>query len=232
MKLVRTPGPGFGQRLVFDEAEFDAIALQELRAAKHLPAAPGPVCIDRFIEHRFGLTIDYQDLGPDALGAILFTSDGAVRAIMVSDRLAVDSAERLFRSTLAHEAGHGLLHGSLFIHDEGQRGLKFENADLSQRRILCRTADVQSGPRSGYDGRWWEYQANRMIGSLLLRQPLVTQALASKLARTAVTGSPVLPEHCRQQAQLEVADLFAVNLIVAGYRLEELFPKNFGQQEF
>jgi hypothetical protein len=232
MKIVRASGGAFGQRLVFEEDEFDKIALQELRDAKCLPEEPAPVRIDRFIEQRFRCTIDYQDLGADALGATLFGKDGSVRGIVIDSHLATDAADKLFRSTAAHEAGHGLLHSLLFIQNAQQREFRVDNADFQNGRILCRATDVKPGQRRGYDGRWWEYQANRMIGSLLLPRPLIAKAIVPYLQSTKITGNPLLPTECRQDAAASVARIFAVNPIVAQIRLEEVYPTANGQQEF
>jgi len=83
-----------------------------------------------------------------------------------------------------------------------------------------------------YDGRWWEYQANRMIGSLLLPSPLVSLALEELCEKTPVTQQLRIPESRRLRAQALVADLFQVNPIVAEIRLQELFLRETRQQEF
>jgi hypothetical protein len=59
----------------------------------------------------------FDDLGPDNLGCTIFNSSGAVQAILVSRSLEEQNTtpgRRRVRSTVAHEAGHGLLHGPLF----------------------------------------------------------------------------------------------------------------------
>jgi hypothetical protein len=232
MKIVRASGGAFGQRLVFEEDEFDKIALQELRDANCLPAEPAPIRIDRFVEQRFRCTIDYQDLGSNALGATLFAKDGSVRGIVIGSQLATDAADKLFRSTAAHEAGHGLLHSILFIQDAQQGEFRVDNADFQNGRILCRSSDVKPGQRRGYDGRWWEYQANRMIGSLLLPRPLVAKVAGPYLQSAKFTGNSSLPAERRNEALASVAKTFEVNPIVAQIRLEEIYPSANGQQEF
>lgn len=106
MKIFRTPGREHGQRLVFEEEEFDAIALEALRRAGSLPSSPAPIPIDRFVERYFELTLGYEDLGDGVLGATAFRQTGAVCAVSVASTLAEESKEALFRSTVAHEAGH------------------------------------------------------------------------------------------------------------------------------
>lgn len=232
MKVVRTPGRGLGQRLVFDEAEFDAIGLETLRKTNLLPAVPAPVRIDRLIESFFEVTIEYIDLGEGVLGATSFKPDGSVSGVAVALALDRDSAAHLFRSTLAHEAGHGLLHPMLFMQDAGQGTFSVDNADPAKRRILCRSRDIVPGQRRGYDGRWWEYQANRMIGSLLLPRPLVMAAAGEFTERRPLSGSMFLSEHNRMRATEQLARLFEVSPACMSIRLEEVFPQSNGQAEF
>jgi hypothetical protein len=232
MKVLRTPGRGLGQRLVFEEAEFDAIGLETLRKAKLLPAAPAPIRIDRLIESFFEVTIDYVDLGEGVLGATSFRPDGKVNGIAVALALDRESAGNLFRSTLAHEAGHGLLHPMLFMQDAGQGAFSVDNADPAKRRILCRARDIVPSQRRGYDGRWWEYQANRMIGSLLLPRPLVITAAEEFVEKRPLTGSMYLSEEGRMRATEQLARLFEVSQACVSIRLDEVFPQANGQAEF
>ena len=145
MRSFRSTSGGYGRRLLFEEREFDEIATQELRSAGYLPSAPEAIRIDRFVERRFGCTVEYQDMGEDVLGATLFNNDGSVRNVVVALHLETETADRLFRSTVAHEAGHGLLHSSLFIVDPAQADFRIDNADFKSGRIMCRSGDVKSG---------------------------------------------------------------------------------------
>ena len=73
--------------------------------------------IERFVEKQFKAPLRYEDLGPGHLGCTIFNSLGAVEAILVCRMLEEQNtvpARRRVRSTIAHEAGHGLLHGPLF----------------------------------------------------------------------------------------------------------------------
>src|ERR1035438_1691674 len=232
MKVIRTPGRGLGQRLVFEESEFDTIGLQALRSANLLSGTPGPVRIDRFVESQFGVTIDYQDLGEGILGATTFRKDGSIQGITVSDHLAAATASLLFRSTVAHESGHGLLHPILFMEDGFQADFRLDNANPKRRRILCRSRDINPGQRHGYDGRWWEYQANRMIGSLLLPRALVIAAAAPFLGHHAVTQSPFIKDVDRLAASKTLAAIFEVSSSCMDIRLDDIFPRLGGQQEF
>jgi hypothetical protein len=107
--------------LYFDDlGEIDEICLQALKRQSLLPPSPAEVRIERFVEKQFRTALRYEELGPDILGCTIFNSSGAVDAIVVSRSLEEQNttpARRRVRSTVAHEAGHGLLHGSLFIGD-------------------------------------------------------------------------------------------------------------------
>jgi hypothetical protein len=148
--------------------------LEALKRQSLLPSSPAPIRIERFVEKEFKTALRYEDLGPDNLGCTIFNSSGAVEAILVSRSLEEQNttqARRRVRSTVAHEAGHGLLHGSLFI--DGN----FPDLGENQRRILCRSQDILCDTRRSYRGRWWEFQANQAIGSLLLPRLLVNAFL-------------------------------------------------------
>jgi hypothetical protein len=141
------------------------------------------------------------------------------------------------RSTFAHEAGHCLLHPSLFIQAEGQVHFDVSgNTNVSRKdgRFLCRDTDVDPmtsrQPTRRYDGRWWEWQANRAIGGFLLPKRLVILAAEPFLKRSLVTSSPSLPPATRDAAERSLANTFEVNPVVVRIRLSEMFPDQKGQQ--
>jgi hypothetical protein len=173
VRKVPTPSGPFPFQLYFEDlGEIDDICLEALERQSLLPSNPAPIRIERFVEKEFKTALRYEDLGPDNLGCTIFNSLGTVEAILVSRSLEEQNttpARRRVRSTVAHEAGHGLLHGSLFI----------DSPDLgeNQRRILCRSEDILGESQRSYRGRWWEFQANQAIGSLLLPRLLVNAFL-------------------------------------------------------
>ena len=182
-------GP-FLQRYHFAAEEFEAIASQELRSVDLLPDAPKPIRVDRFIEKRFDIVPEYDDLPDSLVGFTRFDPKGPVE-VVVSRALADDgsqAAERRIKSTLAHEAGHIVLHGPLFTSQlrDTTRSLIEGDVDVDNRKILCRD-DIASERR--YDGRWWEYQANQMIGTLLLPRPLVQQGFGTPADGTGTIGN-------------------------------------------
>jgi hypothetical protein len=213
----------------FPPAQIDGMCIDELRKAGLYPGSPQPIRIDRFVEKRFGVSPEYEDLPDGVLGYTRFSKNG-VDGIVISAALDAEGgkvAERRIRTTLAHEAGHGLLHAHLFAFDEVPLGL-FDADSHSDHQILCRDVQGEERKRS-YDGRWWEFQANRAMGGLLCPKPLVQEALKSFLLPAGSLGALTLPEPRREEAARVLADIFDVNPVVARIRIKELFPEETGQ---
>jgi hypothetical protein len=230
MKTFRTKSGPFTERPHFDPSEIDRICADELRKEGLYPHSPEAIRIDRFVEKRFGIVPHYEDLPDGVLGFTKFTDKG-VEAIVIAAALDAESgkvAERRVRTTLAHEAGHGLLHAYLFALD--QKSLHLFDADShSDQKILCR--DVEGNERSSpaYDGRWWEFQANRAMGGLLCPRTLVQESLEPFLVPSGSLGAVALDEKRREEAARKLADIFDVNPIVAKIRIAELYPAETGQ---
>jgi hypothetical protein len=225
MRHIRTKRGPFVERPHFKPGEINKIAIDALKATGLYPSSPEPIRIDRFIEKRFGTSPTYQDLPEGVLGFTRFGPSG-VEAIVVStalDQGNTKATERRLRSTLAHEGGHGLLHVHLFHLGEKPKSL-FDDADQTPR-ILCREVFDTLPVTRGYDGRWWEFQANKAIGGLLLPRPLLEIALDKFCVSVGHLGGRVLPEDRREAAARALADIFDVNPAVARLRLEEAFPR-------
>jgi hypothetical protein len=230
MKTVYSKSGPFAERPHFEPREIDRICTDELRKVGLYPNSPEAIRIDRFVEKRFGVAPRYEDLPDGVLGFTEFRTAG-VAAIVISAALDAQKgkvAERRVRTTLAHEAGHGLLHAYLFALDEKPLHL-FDADSHSDQQILCR--DVQGEDRKvrAYDGRWWEFQANRAIGSLLCPRKLVQEALTPFLVPSGSLGGPTLDEGRRESAVRTLADIFDVNPIVIKIRINELYPAGTGQ---
>jgi hypothetical protein len=160
MRKVPTPSGPLPFQLYFEDlGEIDEICLEALKSQSLLPSKPAPIRIERFVEKQFKTALQYEDLGPDNLGCTIFSSSGAVEAILISRFLEEQntiSARRRVRSTVAHEAGHGLLHGSLFV-QSNSADLVTGPVGTNMRRILCRSEDVLVDTPRSYEGRWWEF---------------------------------------------------------------------------
>ena len=228
MNQKPTPGGPYPFALYYEPGEIERICESALRGNNLLPSTPQPVRIERFIEKQFPLsTTYYEDIDAGILGGIGFRPDGEVEAVFVSKALADNPgavAQRRVRATFAHEAGHGLLHGCLFI-DDGQLDLLTSDTN-TERRFRCREEDVASASRCVQTQKWWEVQANRAISGLLLPRNLV-QMIVRPFGREAdLFGGLTLIEARREAAVREVAECFDVNPVVARIGLERMFPAN------
>jgi hypothetical protein len=227
-----TPSGAFPEKLYFTDGEIDEICSAALDQSGLLPENPDAIRIERFVEKHFGCLVEYRDLGPSILGCAKFNGKGQVIEILVSSRLEDGNpvSVRRARTTFAHEAGHGLLHASLFI-DQFQGNFNFkESVAPVPKAFMCRDSDIQndSASRSGYDGKWWEFQANRAIGGLLLPKKLFRSALSSYLDGSP--AAPILTARNRLAASRDLAELFDVNPIVVRIRLAEVFPEKDDKQ--
>lgn len=222
----------FGINLWFEKGEIDEICLQALQDSGALPAEPKAVEIELLIERHFKCPVAYEDLASNILGFTQFGGDGRVQ-LVAANRSLYEGGERdarRARSTLAHEAGHGLLHSTLFMEGNPDSDLFPEGTfDPNKRRILCRDVDIFGA--KAYSGRWWEVQANQAIGGLLLPKRLVQRVIEPFVSRFGLDGAPKLDPAKTSEAVAELAATFDVNSKVAEIRLATMFPRPSGQLE-
>lgn len=225
MRTYPTKEGPFPLGAYYETHEIESICTYELRQAGFLPTEPCPIRIDRFIEKRFRVVPEYQELPESVLGYSVFGRSG-VEAIVIASFLDEDDrlvSQRRVRTTLAHECGHVLLHEQLFNLAD-RTGTLFDSPAEDLPKVMCRdeTGDRSQG-RPGYDGRWWEFQANAAIGALLLPQQLVEVAVEPFLVRHGRLGIPTLVAERIGIAEQTLCDAFDVNPAVAKIRLRELF---------
>jgi hypothetical protein len=220
-------GP-FPERPVYSLEEIEEICSDELRKTDLYPTEPKPIRIERFIEKRFRVTPAYEELPAGLLGFTKFGPSGVER-IVVSSSLTSDgskASDRRINTTLAHEAGHGLLHAHLFVSGVESTSLFEGNAGANSPKIMCRQDGIPGlQKRTNYDGRWWEFQANQVIGALLMPKPLVEKCLNPTLTATGLFGVHKLKAESRDRAVQLLAEVFDVNPIVARIRLGQIFPE-------
>ncbi len=238
MRLSRARSGPFVERIYLKDDEIESMATNELRGVGLLPTEPSPIRVDRFIEKRFAIVPRFEELPPSLLGFTRFGPAGPTE-VVVARALSEEgsrAAERRISSTLAHEVGHMLVHGELFRlqRRSDSKALFEDDIDFGRRTVLCRTStDDSAGLRSqspSYDGRWWEFQANKFIGALLLPRVLIREALGSFLVSRGQLGIAILPRDRRGGAVQRLADAFDVNPVVARIRLETMFPAADEQQ--
>lgn len=226
MKIIPSKSGQFRERPYFKEGEIDRMCADELRKAGLYPKEPGPIRIDRFVEKRFSLTPTYDDLPDGVLGFTKFGAKGVVEIVIARSLDDENSviAERRVRSTMAHEAGHGLAHTAFIAMANGSRDLFTEGPNKDS--VLCR--GVHGYGR--YSGEWWEFQANEAIGGLLLPRDLVARALQPYLVDLGSLLGPTLDPARREKAITEMAELFNVNPAVSRIRIEGMYPLDTGGQ--
>ena len=231
MRITHSHGP-FSERPFYKDKEIELTAADELRKVGLFPSSPQPIRVERFVEKRFSVTPIYEELPSGVLGFTRFGS-GGVEGIVVSRSLGEEGstvAERRVNTTLAHEAGHGLLHAHLFALEKFNRSL-FDDEDASPGKILCRDTAIHSPTeRRQYDGRWWEVQANKLMGALLLPRTLVTECVEPLLEMRGHLRVPGLPADRREEAARLLSEVFDVNPVVGRIRLAQMYPE-VGEQQ-
>ncbi len=233
VKKIRARSGPFVEQHYYEDAASEDMAMAELSGVGLLPETPEPVRVDRFIEKRFGIVPEYKDLPAGVMGYTKF-GPSEIEEVIISRALSEEgrrSAERLINSTLAHEAGHMIMHKGLFTLQvrEGEHPLLASEIDLEKGELKCRSdivkaeGEAENIPR--HDGRWWEYQANQMIGTLLMPRPLVYEAIDPLLASQGLLGIKVLEDSRREDAARLLAETFDVNPAAARVRVAKLFPE-------
>ena len=226
----------FPRKIYIPEKRMERLCSEALVAERLMPSKPEPIRIERFIEKRFGIVIGYEKLGQrfgeGVMGACRFGRDGGVVEILVDQELGEDEStvgERRYRSTLAHEAGHGLFHGELFA-EKFQADDEVAASGLED--TVCRQNVFTEGfacrglgdPEKGSQKQWWEIQANMAMAALLLPRQLVDPFLRDLLKSPwTIFGrsyKPTLDDACRS-----VSEVFNVSLTMALYRIEKDFER-------
>jgi hypothetical protein len=219
MHLILRPTGRFRSRLWIEEEEFDVVALRTLTAHDLLPEGLLPVNIELLVERLFPCAYTFSDLGRGIMGRVTFGPEGP-SAIEIHDQL--DSFDnplinRRCRSTLAHECGHGILHSCLFA-ELWRLGPARESGIVLTDKTRNLDESVAPDPE-----RWFEYQANRMMASLLLPMGHVIGCIGRQyLERDRYRR---LSRIDRLRLAGDLRDAFDVNLSLALYRLDDIFGK-------
>lgn len=222
MKTYRTTRGPFNERPHFEDREIETMCIDELRKVDLLPTTPSPIRIERFIEKRFKVSVEPAELKNGVLGFTEFGVNG-VSGVYVSKALDEDKskhAQRRVRSTIAHEAGHGLLHTYLFALKGGAK-LFGDFSDPGSPKVLCREDTVESVAKPGYTGEWWEFQANMAMGHLLMPTPLVDQAVQPYITSMGSLGLKAIAPAQFEEAVRHLAEVFDVNPALARIRIEK-----------
>lgn len=176
-------------QLRLDDIEIEALITDALASVSMMPTRDRPVLdLEAFLESALGVDLDqHASLDGDVLGLTTFVrghkplvqiNRDLTGAFDAFDSSATDRAR--WRSTLAHESAHVVIHRQLFQLDERQGELFAEaeiGAPVSQR---CFKRAVGFGAR-GADPR--EVQANKGMAALLMPKELFVCEAVSVAAR-------------------------------------------------
>lgn len=191
MRYYKNKKGPFPVGVFLEDAEIESAALEQTHKANIYPSIDHPyVNADLILEKNFGITPDFEDLEDGVLGKAEFYKNGQVR-VLIARLLGEEcngSKENLYRTTLAHEIGHVVLHRILFLDDT----LKFHGVSQSpdaKYPVLCR-GDQTGYTIKEYSGEWWEWQANRFMSALLMpRQPTIKMCEELRNANLGATTS-------------------------------------------
>jgi hypothetical protein len=230
MKTFHASKGPFAERPFYKDEQIERICSDALLETGFMPKEPGKVRIDRFVEKRFNASIIYEeDLPSKVLGFTVFGSKGveAIHVAIPSPKDRTLPAERRINSTLAHEAGHGLMHTHLFTVEFDHNRLFSNDPDVNHKQVLCRDGEsaTQVRSRRGYDGRWWEFQANKAIGALLMPRDIFLLFMEQFLEKRGTFEMLFLPNARREQAISTAAEVFDVNSAVARIRIDSFFKE-------
>ena len=233
MRIVRDNQSPWGQRVWFEDIEFDVMMDEaRARAGKDVFTEGRGVDVEIILERVYGVVADYIDLPSGILGRTRFYPDGRLE-VEVSRELSEaaeldDVARRRLRSTLGHECGHIVAHGHLHLEDT-RSGRLFEQESVKEPSVLCRGEAIGSFKSGGYGGRWWEYQANRAMASLLLPRNTLMSHVKHELEKRGTSNmEEVLCAGELETLTRNIMQTFDVSMSVTSYRLQELghLPKS------
>jgi hypothetical protein len=210
----------FPERPYYESAELNELceALMETFLAQKYGTSSYPIRTDDLtllLEQQDVVLDPYHDLsryGPETEGASVF-EPGAPTRVYISRALSESPRrENRYRSTLAHELGHVLLHGPLFR--AASTGDLFEPPAAS-RTATCKRHSIEQALRSD----WLEWQAGFMCGALLMPVSAVRRSAAEALKGQ---GSPSLDSSSAEVLLSSIVRTFQVSRNAAEVRLQQL----------
>lgn len=238
MKTYNTPYGIFYDRPYFTPNRLENIATQALETAGFSDAEPGEIPIEDVLEECLRIGVEYSALPAGVMGCATFAPEGVVK-IEIHESLALSgndpTLDRRRRSTIAHELGHGLLHTSLFQQrfDIERRQADFDPARPQHAQIACRSADIRevgTKPDSGNSYSWFEWQANALMGPLLVPRSALWLHLEPWIGPLNGVRSLQLPASVRAEAEQSVSEIFHVSRQLAAIRIAGLFPEKADNQ--
>jgi len=210
------------------------------RVGRSLFSEGSGIDLEALLEQAFEVVPDYVELPEGIMGKTHFHGDGRFD-VFISRKLS-DAAEqdatsrRRLRSTMAHECAHIVMHGHLHMRDLATKPM-FPGLKTDDPKVLCREeltdSFKQGGP--GYDGQWWEYQANQGMACLLLpKQETIARVEREIQSRGFKSPKEVIRNRRMDDVVREIMRVFDVSMSVTTYRFQELgiLPKEANQSKF
>ncbi|WP_240230037.1 ImmA/IrrE family metallo-endopeptidase [Devosia lacusdianchii] len=211
----------FHKRPFYKAEELDAECEKLLADFRRETGRKPDVAIDTddltvMIERHVGDLDVYADLsedGPEVEGVTLFAAqrkpDVAIAERLTSD----DRRSNRFRTTLAHELGHVVLHDPLY-QEKLATGDLF--AAVTEERLICKRDTMVDAPMTD----WMEWQACYFSGALLMpRRAMIDLA---KEHGDGITGAPRLGTDKAANLIAAAMDRFVVSQEAARVRLSVL----------
>lgn len=202
---------------------------------------PRPLDVEDFVERFLGFNLHYENLSnngciwgmmvfnnrrilvydPDNNGIAYHPVDA--NTILIDNTLLAEDKEAIFRSTVAHEAGHGLYHPQIFREDDYQLSLFPMNNEEKVAVTCCRQIDI-TGVGNGRrelktDHDWIEHHAKYFSAALLMNKKAMSivcgdERMRNQLIQFGLYGEELLAR--------EVASTFNVSPASARIRISEL----------
>lgn len=233
MKTYNTPYGIFYNRPFLSQNHIEEIAVQALEKAGCADFEPGEIPIEDVLEECLGIAVEYSELPEDVMGCATFQPEGVTR-IEIHTRLALSgddlTLDRRRRSTIAHELGHGLIHTPLYQQRFAIERLQshFEPSEPQLAQIACRSSTIREDtlqPESANSYSWIEWQANAMMGPLLIPRCALGRHLEPWVGRADGVRILQLPSSARTEAEQSVSEVFHVSRQLAAIRIAMLFPE-------
>jgi Zn-dependent peptidase ImmA (M78 family) len=238
MKGYNTPYGIFYSRPYYSTNCMEEMSAEALAKAGIADDEPSEIPIEDVLEDCMGIAAEYSPLPADVMGCATFYPEG-LAMVEIHENLSATgddlTLDRRRRATIAHELGHGLAHTHLYV----QRfAFDREQADydpslLQRAHIACRTSDIRevgNKPAGGSSYSWIEWQANYLMGALIVPRRALLRHLEVWTGPQNGVCSPRLPASARAEAQESVAETFHVSRQLAGIRLDGLFPEQTDDQ--
>ena len=217
MRYIRDTTGQFPERPYFDAGELDELCERVIEG--FLRKKYGEICypvptdgLQVLIEQQPADLNCYSDLssfGEDTHGATVFEPDGPTRVFISKELSEHPTRENRFRTTLAHELGHILLHGPLYR--AAKTGDLFEANGATG--ATCTRRSIES-PQTN----WLEWQASYVSGALLMPLTPLRQLTQSTFKGT----SPVALASPAAEALIEATmRTFKVSRQAAEVRLQQ-----------